>query len=81
MTVDEASEWLIEIGQALFPQKGEYDSTMSRLKGVLERMLEQKGLPIDIRLDDQHLRKTHCKVYVRHLSNKFLAQDDYLVYF
>jgi len=66
MTPEEAIKELGMIAQAVFPQESTELTTpttnMSNLRKAIEDMLERRGLPIDIKLNDKQLASAKCKV-------------------
>ena len=66
MTPEEAIKELSMIAHAVFPKESTELTTpttnMSNLRRAIEDMLERRGLPIDIKLNDKQLASAKCKV-------------------
>ena len=66
MTPEEAIQELAMIAHAVFPNKPTELTTpttnMENLRCAVENMLERRGVPIDIRLNDRQLASAKCKV-------------------
>ena len=66
MTPEEAIEELSMIAQAVFSNEPTELTTpttnMSNLRRAVEDMLERRGIPIDVKLNDKQLASAKCKV-------------------
>jgi len=69
MTVEEATDELIELALILFPDGRLADkkpeANMERLREGIKSMLERHSLPVDLKLrDERQPSGPQCKVYV-----------------
>jgi hypothetical protein len=66
MTPEEAIEEIAMIAHAVFPNEPTELATpttnMSNLRRAVEDMLERRGLPTNIKLNDKQLASAKCKV-------------------
>jgi hypothetical protein len=66
MSVEDTIEELAKIGTAIFPQEANEIATpeanMTALRGAIEDMLQRHQHPVDIKLNDEMLRDSRCKV-------------------
>jgi hypothetical protein len=66
MSIDDTIEEVAKIGAAIFPQETDVIATpeanMTALRDAIENMLQRHQHSVDIKLNDEMLRDSRCKV-------------------